>query len=225
MQPTKSAVRDPVVMATAGSGTGRDDLPVSKSVRVNNPLVGMTATPAPAPVFASAPSPAAAPAAGAATLTPWEAAPAPLAPVRTKSIPQAAAPYDNSASRSISGGAAVLAAGGAAVAAASMSRERSLGHEAAAPAAAAPVFARQPSQAASVGGSSFVRQQSAISAGGSSSALAASDAAPMPSDATSNSMTGRPSAQQAERAKFWAQFQETWQQVRGRAIQRVQPAL
>jgi collagen type III alpha len=188
----------------------------------------MYANPA-APAYApppAGPALAAGAAAGAAvsTLTPWETKPAAaapsgpvLAPVRTKSIPrdgsadpmarQPSAKNPNLAATAGVGAAAAVGAGAAAAAYGSRS-ERDV----------APAAQQPPASLTSQGSGAWktnVRPASAASApvtdAAAAAALASSSGGGAP--APGSTMTGRPVTQQAERAKFWAQFQETWQQV------------
>jgi hypothetical protein len=64
------------------------------------------------------------------------------------------------------------------------------------------------------GGGASSQQRSAGGAGPTAAAVGAAGAAAVGAAGVGAATAGRSSAQQAERAKFWAQFQESWQQVR-----------
>jgi hypothetical protein len=204
-----------------------DDLPVSKSVRTHPvPPPPMSSSPVPSSVAPQIGAPASSPAQlhhmNSLGRAPSGSIPASgssgsfggaqvPAPVRT-SMPAARSGSGSLGVAAVAGGAAVAGAGAAALAAGSGSR--SGGAPAAAAAPPSPRMlpeAREPAGPVDVsGGSGSGWATNVRPAAPAAAAAAAAGAAGAGAAAAATSAN----PQQAERAKFWAQFNDTWQQVR-----------
>ena len=208
--------------------SSNDDLPVSKSVRTHTvPPPPMSSSPTPSPV---APAPIGAPSSSPAQLHHMNSlgrAPSGSIPASGSSGSFGGAPVPapvrtTMPARSGSGSlgvAAAAAAGGAAVAAGAVAA--SAGSRSAAAPAAAPISpARSPEPLEPAGPE--------VASGGSGSGWATNVRPAAPAAAATAAGAGAAAAaaaksanpQQAERAKFWAQFNDTWQQVRATKEQR-----